>query len=118
MKDACCTVGPGGIPDIVSHSQVLRCRLPILKVGEEEVPRGVSDNEWIQIRRIIVIIIPPSSIITHLLTRLVAPYLPGAATAMIAGQRAGIFLCGQVGIMTGVACIDVSRVAIKSPLSR
>jgi hypothetical protein len=86
-------------------------------LGRRKSHGGVSDNEWIQIRRIIVIIIPPSSIITHLLTRLVAPYLPAIDTVMIAGQRAGIVLCGQVGIMTGVACVDVIGCVTKPPPS-
>jgi hypothetical protein len=86
-------------------------------LGRRKSHGGVSDNEWIQIRRIIVIIIPPSSIITHLLTRLVAPYLPATDTVMIAGQRAGIVLLGQVRIMTGVACVNVSLVGVKAPLT-
>jgi hypothetical protein len=78
---------------------------------------GRSHREWIFVRRIIVQIIPPCGIITHLLTGVVAPYLPPVNTVMIARQRAWIVLFGQMRIVTGVACIYVSRIDIKSPLS-
>ena len=62
--------------------------------------------------------IPSRRIVTHLLAGLVAPYLPGTATAMIARLGAGIVLLGQMRIMTSMATIDIGRVGIKSPLSR